>query len=132
MSWIAFLFAVEVGMAAAPAWLVTVPEPEYLDQVVQLAPALTAYTMLEVEAVILDLFRVGGAVATYSIRADGTLNYAPWTADYWVWAGLEHQGMSIGWRHICHHAIVSSARPQVGYLFGGGDVFYMRFEGLID
>ena len=55
MNWIAFLFAVELGMATTPAWLTAVPEPEYLGQVIQVAPDQTTYTMLEAEVLLLDL-----------------------------------------------------------------------------
>lgn len=113
MSWLAFLFAAEIGYASLGN--------------IEYTPGQAVYTELEVGIIVAELLEIGFASQCY-MGPVFSLPYAPWHQDYWAWMQAYYRGFTAGWRHVCHHPVLSPARPDVGYMFGGGNVLFVRYE----
>lgn len=128
MTWVAFLFAVELGVAnLANAKLVEYVPGQTIYANPKTSLGQTVYVELEAGVVLAEILEIGGASQTY-MSAVSLTSYAPWHADYWFWAKAHYRGLSVGLRHICQHPGLTPVRPEVGYLFGGGNVMFVRYE----
>jgi len=113
MNWIAFLFALEIGMA------------NQLNQ--QFTPGEAIYIQLETQMTLIEIFKTDFTSRAYMgpIRPEP---YAPWHQDYEVQIYAKYRGFSTGWRHICRHPVIAEVLPDIEDLLGGGNVLFVRYE----
>lgn len=129
MTWLAFIFALEAGFQSQSEILFTAPEWD--------AASLSAgyqvdspYVQLEAAGELFEFFRVGGAAKVFMADQNGW-QYAPYDARFTFFFEGGFLGFTAGWEHLCIHPIESQGRPLAGWLYGGGDRIYLRYEGKI-
>lgn len=127
MTWLALLFAIELGVSPYGGWAFYDEPRGYVYEQVEM-PAL--YTELEAEALLLDgHVSVDGAVRTWVTRM-GRARYAPFWATYDFGISARFGPVEAGWRHQCTHpvqvytALVGASVPA---LEGGYGEFYIRY-----
>lgn len=131
MTWLALLFAIELGVSPYGGWALYDEPHGYVYEQVE---KLNAYTELEAEAALLDgHVSVGGSLRTWVARMDPA-SYAPFWATYGFWVTASLGPVEAGWRHLCTHpvqvytALVERSVPGVE---GGYGEFYVRYEGVV-
>lgn len=129
MTWLALLFAIELGVSPYGGWAFYDEPHGYVYQQVE-KPQL--YTELEAEALLLGgHVSVGGAVRTWVTRMDG-IEFAPFFATYDFGVSARLGPVEGGWRHSCSHPIqvyTALVGASVPGLEGGYGEFYIRYEG---
>lgn len=127
MTWLALAFALEVGfLPQAQLWNHQVSYKPYLIE------DSSIYTELEARVTIAELLFIGGSVRTQSFRSDGKLNFSPVRDTYRFKAGLQYQGLEIGWRHMCEHPVTTNWQSISASDLGferGYDELYIQFSG---
>ena len=132
MSWLAFIFAVELGVAYES---LTVP-PTFVDGhgffVVESGGKYdlgwVLYTELSGGAILWDLLYVMGDVKTYEVPIIKDFAFAPFRADYGFKLYAQRRGLSAGYEHRCIHPIWSPNIDGSQQIHGGSDRFYFRAE----
>lgn len=122
MNWLIFLFALEVGF---------LPQGDFIMyEKLELVPVrYSAYTDLQAEIVIGNLFFIGGGVKTGVWYHDG-YTFFPHRASYNFQAGIRRGMVEAGWRHYCFHPIT----PFFEFIDyraiweGAYDEIYLRIE----
>ncbi len=129
MTWLAFIFALEAGLQSSSELLYTAPgwDGGSLQAGYQIE---SPYVQLEAAGELFEVLRVGGLAQIYF--AD-TLSwqYAPYDARFVFFVQLSYAGFTLGWQHLCIHPLQSDERPDVGFLFGGGNRLFFRYEAEI-
>lgn len=116
MTWLALVFALELGALPSGGFLMYDP-PAYQDW------TGSGYTELSASVELAKTLYAGGGVRT-TVLSDGSLNFWPEGAYYYFTAGVRWKGIEIFWRHYCIH-------PVVPYLPLTGDVRQV-WEGSYD
>lgn len=129
MTWLAFLFALEAGFQSQSVLLYTAPDwdPASLQAGYQID---SPYIQLEASGELFGFLRLGGSSQVYFADTAGW-QYAPFDARFRFFFQARFYGFTVGWEHECFHPQESPNRPDVGFLFGGGDRIYVRYEGKI-
>ncbi len=129
MTWLAFIFALEAGFQSSSEFMFTAPgwDGGSLQAGYQIE---SPYVQLEAAGELFEVLRVGGLAQIYF--AD-TLNwqYAPYDARFIFFFQASAYGFTARWEHLCIHPLQSPSRPDVGFLFGGGDRISLRYEAKI-
>jgi len=128
MTWLALLFAAEIGIAPYGAWaFYAEPAQGYI---LQTQDRTEAYTQLEAEVRLFDVLSWRSTVTTWVRHYTGA-SYAPVWATYDSDLGAEIGPVRIGWRHSCTHPIqpyVSMVGASVPELEGGFGQIYVRYQ----
>lgn len=129
MTWLAFVFALELGMLPSGTYAIYDPPTQTRLEGYRLEEhdvTGTYYALFDFELAAGSLF-AGGAVKTDVYARESEWTFWPHTAWYSVRAGARYGPVEIGARHYCTHPVVpwlSDARPQWEAAY---DELYMRF-----
>lgn len=128
MSWLAFIFALELGIAP------NIDVLQYQPAALVTSEWEIGYTQLEAEIQLFDLLFAGGGVRTYIIPGSSGHSFSPNTTIYDFSTGFRRGPLEIGLRHRCFHPTVPYL-PVFGQkitgLEGSYDEIYVRLEGKI-
>lgn len=127
MTWLAFVFALEAGFAQQQLVLFSVPALGPLDASYNTS---SPYTTLEASVELLGFLDIGGGATIFMANTE-TYMYAPFDSRFAFHVKARHSFLTLGWEHECFHPILSGRRPAVGYLYGGGNRFFLRLEGKV-
>jgi len=129
MTWLAFIFALEAGFQSSDILMFTAPGFD--------AGSLAAgyaidspYVQLEAAGELFDFLRVGGSAQIYMSDTDDW-TYAPYDARFLFFFRATLAGFTMGFEHLCIHPLDSPGRPDFGWLYGGGNRMYLRYEAKI-
>lgn len=126
MTWLALLFAFEVGMTPQVGMLA------YNETIS--ADAIEYgiyYTQLEAEMQFWQLLFIGGAVRTYIVPGNSDYTFSPRYSSYDFTAGLRYKMLELGWRHRCFHPMMPYMPildVDVRGIEGWYDELYLRVE----
>ncbi len=129
MSWLAFIFALEAGFQAQSELMFTAPgwDGGSIQAGYQIE---SPYVQVEAAVELFRFLQVGGSARVYFADTAGW-EYAPFDARFPFFIKASLYGFTAGWEHLCIHPLQSPGRPDVGFLFGGGDRVYLRYEAKI-
>ena len=129
MSWLAFIFALEVGFHAQSELMFTAPgwDGGSLQAGYQIE---SPYVTLEAAGEIFDFLQVGGSAQIYFADTLGW-QYAPYDARFIFFLQASFYGFTARWQHLCIHPLQTDGRPDVGFLLGGEDRISLRYEAKI-
>lgn len=125
MTWLAFVFALELGLLPNYGFVMYQPDPEYvIDQ-------HALYTDLEA-SVEAGGFYLGGAMRCYFWAHRNDYGFSPFQMTYRFDAGWRNDRLNIGFRHYCMHPVVpwSSHMPEKNWE-GAYEELFIRLEGKI-
>jgi hypothetical protein len=125
MTWLVFIFALEAGFQSQDVLLYERPTFEELTAGYAIE---SPYVALEAGAEFFGFLQIGGKALIYMADTTGW-QYAPFDSRYTAWAKIRWRFLEIGAEHECFHPQLSESRPDVGFLYGGGNRFYLRLEG---
>jgi hypothetical protein len=126
---LAFIFALEAGFQSSNELLYTAPD--WNEGSLSAGYEMDSpYIQLEAAGELLDFFRVGGAAQIFMADTDNW-QYAPYDARFTFYFQAHLAGFTAGWEHLCIHPIEAYGRPLIGWLYGGGDKLYLRYEAKI-
>jgi hypothetical protein len=125
MSWLAFIFVLEAGFQFQDVLLYEQPT---FDELTASYAIESAYVAPEAGVELFDFLQVGGKTLIYMADTEGW-QYAPFDSRYNFWARARWKFLELGREHECYHPILTARRPDLGFLYGGGDRVYLRPEG---
>jgi hypothetical protein len=126
MTWLAFVFALEMGFLPAGSFHLYEPMVQTVE------PAAEYYADLGARAVLWDRLYVGGSVRTYFSDIRASYQFKPLSAAYLFEAGYSYGWLSTGWRHYCTHPVVALGGASFARLWEGGyEEVFVRVEGRI-
>jgi hypothetical protein len=124
MSWLAFVFALEMG------WLPLGSFHLYEPMVGTAEPATEFYADLGARAVFWDRLYLGGSVRTNFADQRYMPDFKPLSALYLFEAGYKHDWLQVGWRHYCTHPVPALVGGSFARLWEGGyEEVFVRIEG---
>jgi hypothetical protein len=119
----ALAFAIEAGFISGGIW-------NYSERNTQWVEVGALYVDLEARGSLGPLY-VGGAVSTH-FTPTSLINYSPFQNTYEIGAGLEFDGVTLGYRHACYHPLQPYAtvigREIKPKYEGGYNQVFMRIE----
>ncbi len=129
MTWLAFIFALEAGFQSTSELMLTAPdfEPGSLQAGYQIE---SPYVQLEAAGELFGFLRIGCSIQIFFADTLGW-QYAPYDARLPFFVEAKFYGFTVGWQHLCIHPLQSDERPDVGFLLGGGNRVYLRYEAKI-
>lgn len=129
MTWLVFIFALEAGFQSTSELMFTAPgwDGGSLQAGYQLE---SPYVQLEAAGELFDFLRVGGSAQVY-FADTVSWQYAPYDARFVFFIRASLAGFTIGFSHLCIHPLQADGRPEVGFLLGGGNRIYLRYEAEI-
>lgn len=117
ISWLALLFVLEAGLMPSNGWIDNEMQEHF-----NASPAF--YVLLDGEAVISDMFFIGGYVQTTMMKKKGKFGFNPFQDTYQFKVGARFGKLEMGFRHVCGphpvHTYPSSQLPQPVSPFEGG------------
>ena len=132
MTWLAFIFIFEAGFQSHSELMYTTPDFTTLQAGYQIE---SPYVQLGAEGILFDFLAVGGLAQIFMADTEGW-QYAPYDSRFTFyfhgdlklsWGLL----LTIGWEHECFHPTLTDGRPDMGFLYGGGDTIYARVTAKI-
>jgi hypothetical protein len=99
MSFLAFIFAVELGWLPAGGFA-AYQAPEFIE------PAGSFYTDLQAGVVAWNHFYITGGLKTYAWKQGTEWTFWPHSTLYDFGAGLLWGPVQVGWRHFCFHPVM--------------------------
>jgi len=99
MSWLVFVFALEVGLFPNNSFIMYQPNPAYV------IDAVGFYTDLEASMESYG-FYVGGGMRCYFWKDRDPLDFYPYQMTFSFDAGWRNEFFEIGFRHYCMHPVV--------------------------
>ncbi len=127
MSWLALIFALEAGFWSQNELLYIEPTLDTLDASYRIS---SPYVMLETELEFFRLVRFGGNATIYIADVAGW-QYSPYDSRYAFWAKLKWNFIELGFEHVCYHPVLARDRIDLGFLYGGSDRMFIRFDGVM-
>ena len=122
MSWLLFIFALEIGIIPSGTFMMyEMPAEIVHDQ--------SAYIQMEAELLFFDLLFVGGSIRTYVWKDEEGISFWPWRDGYLFNAGIRYKFVELGFRHYCTHPVIPYAYPVQMNWEGAYEEIYLRFEG---
>ena len=93
------------------------------------------YIQLGAEGILFDFLAMGGAAQIFMADTE-SWQYAPYDARFTFYFRGDlklSRGLllTVGWEHECYHPTLTLDRPDVGFLYGGGDTIYARVTAKI-
>lgn len=134
MTWLAFFFALEMGFQSRSELLYN--DPDWTSETVAAGYQIDSpYVLLQAEVIFFDFVAFGGWAQIYFADTESWM-YAPYDGrfvfyfrgDVKLSRGLL---LVLGWGHECIHPSLSMNRPDLGFLFGGGNKIYARIEAKV-
>jgi len=123
MNWIAFLFALELGIMPNGTLETFTPGPatsQDLDG--------DFYVLFEAEATLFDFLFIGGDVRTEVKNRTTDKSFSPHSAYYGFRAGIRLEPIEVGFRHMCAHPVVPGSIYVAKQWEGWYDEVYIRAE----
>jgi hypothetical protein len=129
MNVLALIFALEAGFHSYGELMYTAPDWDggSLQAGYQIE---SPYVQLEAAGELFEILRVGGLAQIYFADTSSWM-YAPYDARFVFFVQASFCGFTVGWSHLCIHPVQSGERPDVGFLFGGGNRLFLRYEAEI-
>lgn len=127
MSWLALIFALEAGFYSENMLLYNEPTLDVLSASYRIS---SPYVELETELEFFRLVRLGGSATIYVADVAGW-QYSPYDSRFAAWAKLKWEFLEIGFEHVCYHPVLAQDRIDLGFLYGGSDRMFIRFEGMM-
>lgn len=121
MTWLLFLFAMELGYTPNVGVLQYEPLGIYTNTIF--------YTKLECEVILFKHIFIGGGVRTYVTPSDSYFNYSPNAVVYDFKVGLQFKGFEAGLKHRCFHPTFPYypfRKQKLTGLEGSYDELYIR------
>jgi len=121
MTWLLFLFALELGYTPNMGVLQYKPF-EYYDEPI-------FYTQLDCELLFFNHVFIGGGIRTYIVPSGSYFNYSPNTIVYDFKAGLRFKYFEAGINHRCFHPTfpyLPFYQQRITGLEGAYDEVYIR------
>ena len=130
MTWLALLFAFELGMIpqGSVAMYDIELEPHWSDLEELYFVGGSCYTLMEVEARLWENFFIGGGMTSYFMA--GSPSSFPHMMDFSFNAGVRFDIIEIGWRHFCTHPVTPWLfvyAPRMKWESGYEEI-YLRIE----
>jgi hypothetical protein len=123
MTWLAFLFALEVGYMPVGDFVMHDP-PGYvcLDE--------SFYVHFDAEVVLFKYGFVGGSIKTFMWKTADSYQFCPERDLYEFKVGLRFDHVELGWRHYCTHPVMPYLNSWLGGAKweGGYEEVYLRLE----
>ena len=128
MTWLALLFAVELGVTPYGGWAFY-DEPDGYVFMTQDRPQL--YTSLEADVRLFNGHLSWRSNVTTWVRHYNGLSYAPLWSTFDTDVGVEFGAVRVGWYHMCTHPLqpyTSVVGASIPALEGGFGKLYLRYE----
>ena len=122
MTWLAFAFALELGILPINDWVIYDPPAVVFEQ-----PEF--YQQLEARVILWEHLFAGGKVRIYDWVNEGG-GFWPNQGAFTFETGLTFQGLELGFRHFCTHPIMSYLEyvPVDVKYEGAYEEVYLRLE----
>jgi hypothetical protein len=127
MTWLTFVFILEAGFQSQSELMYTEPNFDTLSAGYQID---SPYVLLGIEGIFFDFLALGGSAQIFVADTNSWM-YAPYDTRFQFYLRGDFRIaprvlLTMGWEHECFHPALSWERPDVGFLYGGGDKIYAR------
>lgn len=124
MTWLAFLFALEIGIVPQEIHV------QYWPGVIEFQKSTALYGTLEAELIFFNYIFLGSAVETTMAMESGGTSYRPSGIAFDFEIGILFGPVKFAYRHMCQHPLLTDCDwTEETWRQGSSDRVYIRFEG---